>query len=526
MIIRNQKKDRKALSVYAIVTGTLILMIIGTMGYFISRIFLAEAQVQIPLPPPTSPPLSCTGCHDFQAGLFTNYAHHHPNAIASAVPTDMVTKVKAIRQDCCACHNYLLNHSRGIVLLKDPDPLDAYPYNGDPVLTNTFCLSCHDLPNNPANPPVWFSVNGIVSPGRIIAPLWSLPCAHALNPRRNLRCLDCHKYHGSVFKSMLLLDQPQLCYMNGCHPEKAVEFDILNPSHHHVEGVLLGGVPTNVIACCDCHNPHHDTRKYPISDPYSKADLYPAVPKSQTTAPIISGLTGLPVSGLPFFVGNTNAAGVPAVDLFCLECHAPDIFLPPNPPWPGAPNISYEINNKYYALGFTTSNFFYPHRHLIGSPCGACHIVKAGIRPSNTLNGHFTHMKNASCTYCHDPHGTLGTFVGGTVSGIIGRQRGHLLKDWLLADSTAVNQLPYGGGYLGAGIYASTTITKVDGASSCFINDPLGGCHDITHIHKTGVISTNAVCNRVPCHLTFTPLLLRQGQKTGETDTVAPAPPK
>jgi len=132
--------------------------------------------------------------------------------------------------------------------------------------------------------------------------------------------------------------------------------------------------------------------------------------------------------------------------------------------------------------------------------------------PQNTLNGHFTHLQNASCTYCHDPHGTMGTFVGSTVSGIIGTQRGHLLKDWLLADSTAVNPLPDGGGYLGAGIYSAgggtAAITKVDGASSCFINDPLGGCHDITHIHKPAVINTNAACNRVPCHQTFTPLLL------------------
>jgi hypothetical protein len=320
------------------------------------------------------------------------------------------------------------------------------------------------------------------------------------------------------------------CYKNACHPEKAIEFDPLNPSHHHVEGVWIEDILTDVIACWDCHNPRHNTIKTILKEGYlinhySKADLYPAVPLPEATLPIISGLTGLPVSGLPFFVGNTNATGVPAVDLFCLECHAPDIFVPPNPPWPGAPNISFEINNKYYALGFTTSNFFYPHQHLVGSPCSACHITKAGLRPMNTLNGHFTHLKNASCTYCHDPHGTLGSFVGGTVSGIIGTQRGHLLKDWLLADSTAVSQLPYGGGYLGAGIYSSTTITKVDGASSCFINDPLGGCHDITHIHKSGVIKTNAVCNGVPCHLTFTSFLLHD-ETSEERDTIAPAPPR
>ena len=519
-----QGKSRNFKRIKEILLSVFILLAIGIAGYLLSLVLFVEAQVQVTLPPPTSPPLSCTGCHDFQASLFTNFAYHHPNAIAFPGPVDMVTKVKAIRQDCCACHNYLINHTGGIVMLKDPDPIDAFPYNGDPVLTNNLCLSCHDQPDGP----VWFSVNGRVSPGHVIAPLWCLPCAHALNPRRNLRCLDCHKYHGSGFKSMLLLDQPQLCYMNGCHPEKALEFDPLNPSHHHVEGVLLGGVPTNVIECCDCHNPHHDTTMeagHPISDPYSKADLYPVVPLPQVTAPII-GINGLPIAGPPFFVGSTNAAGVPVADLFCLECHAPDIFVPPNLPWPGAPNISFEINSKYYDPLYTVSNFFYPHRHTIVASCSKCHTNKSGTLPRNTLNGHYTHLKNASCTYCHDPHGTLGTFVGGTTAGIIGTQRGHLLKDWLLVDSTTVNPLPYGGGYWGRGVYSTTAINGVDGASSCFANDPLGGCHDITHIHNQK-IRLDSVCNLYPCHVTFTPLLLRKGANVEEgIDTLAPASPK
>ena len=505
-----------------------IFVSLSILGYQMLHSIFAEAQIA--LPPPTSPPLSCTGCHDFQASLFTRFPDHHPNAIASSTPTDMVTKVKAIRQDCCSCHNYLINHTRGIVMLKDPDPLDAYPYNGDPIQTNNFCLSCHDLPTDPVNPPVWFSVNGTVSPGKIIAPLWSLPCGHAVNKRKNLRCLDCHKYHGSNFKSMLQLEQPRLCYMNGCHPEKAAEFDPGNPSHHHVEGILLGGVPTKAISCCDCHNPHHDTTMengHPISDPYSKADLYPVVPVPQATLPII-GIAGTPISGTPFFVGNVNAAGVPAVDLFCLECHAPDIFTPPNPPWPGAPNITFELNNKYYDSLLTASNFFYPHQHVIAGGCSTCHVNKTGTIPRHIINGHYTHLKNASCTYCHDPHGTLGTFLGTTTTGIVGVQRGHILKDWLLANSAAVSPLPGGGGYQAPGTPAgpTTILASVNGASSCAINDPVGGCHDLTHIHNPLKIKTTITCNTTSCHLTFTPLLLRKGETSEKRDTVAPEPPK
>ncbi|MEW5800799.1 MAG: cytochrome c3 family protein [bacterium] len=525
-------KNRTFKRVVTLLVSITLFVGTGFLGYQIFHSLFVEAQV--PLPPPTSPPLSCTGCHDFQASLFTNFLDHHPNAVASQTQTDMVTKVKAIRQDCCACHNYLINHTRGIVMLKDPDPGDAYPYNGDPVQTNNFCLSCHDLPTDSTNPPIWFSVNGIVSPGRIIAPLWSLPCGHAVNRRRNLRCLDCHKYHGSNFKSMLQLEQPRLCYMNGCHPEKADEFNPLNPSHHHVEGVLLGGVPTNVIACCDCHNPHHDTtmeNKHPVSDPYSKADLYPVAPEPQVTLPVFNttvGLTGFLISGVPFYAGNVNAAGTPAVDLFCMECHAPDIFIPPNPPWPGAPNISYELMNDEYDSLLTASNFFYPHQHVTAGACGGCHITKVGTKPYRILNGHSTHLKNASCTYCHDPHATFGTFVGSTVTGIVGVQRGHLLKDWLLADAAVVGPLPGGGGYQSPGTpaAATTVLASVNGASSCSINDPLGGCHDITHEHNSQIRDT-ITCNTTPCHLPFTPLLLRKGEE-GEIkkDTVAPEPPK
>lgn len=529
---------------------------LGAAGYYLSQTFFAEAQIQIPLPLPTNPPLSCTGCHDFQKGLFTSFPYHHPNAITykgELGPVDMISQIKAVRQDCCGCHNYLLNHTGGMVLLKDPDSLDGYPYNGDPVATNNFCLSCHDR----AEVSVGFSdyspsanefdsLSKIVRPWRVIAPQWSLPCGHSVNPRRSIRCLDCHKYHGSNFKGMLMLDQPQLCYMNGCHPEKAIEFDPANPSHHHIEGVILGGVPINIISCNDCHNPHHNTNLalgYVVSDPYSTLptdipsdsslpmDLYPVTPQALASSPPILNInTNSYISGVPFYINNTNAAGVPTDDLFCLECHAPDIFVPPNPSWPGAPNISFEIKTKYHDPLLTTSNFFYPHQHVVSGSCSTCHINKAGVRPYRVINGHFTHLKNASCTYCHDPHGTKGTYAGNNSLGVIGQQRGHLLREWLMVDRAAVNQLPYGGGYLAAGIYSAATITRVDGASSCFINlkEPAQGCHDLTHEHKPGVIKPLCVCNTTACHLSYsTPTtLLKQGETVDVGDRLPPAPPQ
>jgi len=582
-----QEKNKNFRRIKEILPIVCILLAIGISGYFLSLALFAEAQVSLPFP--TSPPLSCTGCHDFQARLFTELAYNHPNAISFPGPIDMVTQVIAVRQDCCACHNYQISHTGGIVMLKDPDPTDFFSYNGDPVQTNNFCLSCHDDPGKP----VGFNsinINSMVVPEDVVAPLWCLPCAHN---KIGLRCLDCHKYHGSAYKDMLKLNQPNLCYMNGCHPEKAIEFhhtyDPLNESHHHVEGVVvpgaLGPTTANIIDCCDCHNPHHNTTTYPISDPYSQqapfnTTLYPVMPFKKVTLPVETILppptaAGLPVSILntvqPFFVGETNAAGVPLADLFCLECHAPDIFIRPpdvSSAWLYAPNISYEIINKYWDPLKTTSNFFYSHGHKIFSKCSGCHIKFSKPPPAvEIINGHFTHMKNASCTYCHDPHGTPGTYAGGAnvnvggaiVGGILlpnqvsvqGIQRGHLLgeylspggevvKDfWLL--TTSVNLLPDGKGYLAEGVYPSaTSITSVDGASSCFANNrrnPLltaNGCHSISHIH-TGLTDDNVndapvdpycICNRVACHQPFTPLLARKGDKTEGGDTLAPAPPK
>jgi len=272
-------------------------------------------------------------------------------------------------------------------------------------------------------------------------------------------------------------------------------------------------------------------------------------------------------SGLPFFVGQTNSAGVPLADLFCLECHAPYIFIPPNPPWPlpdlqAAPDISFEITNKYYDSSKTVSNFFYAHGHQgIGSPCFICHSG-GGKAPTSSpiINGHFTHLKNASCTYCHDPHGTPGTYVGvatanvggAVVGGVLvpnildvqGIQRGHLLGEYLfpggelVKDSwlltTAVQPLPFGGGYFSQWGYPSFgNITNVQGASSCFVNNRLNpqladGCHSIQHLHTgpSKPVKLNSVCNRVACHQPFIPLLARKGDKTEGGDKLAPAPPK
>ena len=559
-----QKKD-KNLRIQKILPILIMIMAIGVSSYYLSSIFSVEAQT--PLPEVTSPPLSCTGCHDFQAMLFTTQPHHHPNALtAPPGAVDMVTLITAIRQDCCACHNYLLNHTRGVILLKDPDPTDHNFYDGNPYFSNNLCLGCHDLPYQP---PVFFSefsklpatvVNPIslsneVREWRMVAHQWEFS-EHNL---RGLRCLDCHKHHGSSFKGMLKEPQPQLCYRIECHPGKAIEFDINNPSHHRIEGVLLNGMPTNVISCCDCHNPHHNTSpiRKPISDPYSSIlifedmparnslpqSLYPVLPLPLVTKPVI-GINGFPVTDYPYFINSVNGAGTPLANLFCLECHAPDIFLPANPAWVGAPNISYEINYKYYSpptiltpgappVG-TVSNFYYSHGHKIGGSCSSCHSNKSGAIPPGILliNGHFTHFKNASCTYCHDPHGTIGTFLNAAAPipnllnfpvPLPAIQRGHLLSPWLLTQGVKV--LPYGGGYTeitGIG-YTAASITQVAGANSCFANDPSNGCHSITRIHNPLKIKPLISCNTVPCHLKFAAGALRQGE---QNDSLPPGQPQ
>jgi predicted CXXCH cytochrome family protein len=473
-------------------------------------------------PQRTSPPISCAGCHDFQAKLFKDYPSHHPNNLTLNLQTDIWTKAKTIREDCKACHLFdPQRHTRGVVLLKDPDPGDTFSYNGDLMNKKNLCLSCHDKPKDPTKPVMYFSVGNYPQE---IASKW-VASAHGTSTIPNTQilidCLDCHKYHGSAFSGLRKLVDEDLCYT--CHDDKQKEFDPGFTSHHHLEPIFLDMQFQDVLDCTDCHNPHIITLQRPITRPSLPTELYQILPTGVATATITNTSTGLLVSGTPYYTGQINDVSTPLNNLFCMECHAPNLFTETRPAWPGAPNISYELTNKNQASPGTVSNFYFAHNHFETKPCDDCHTTGGGGGGGGgggstttiinfTFNGHYTHKDNASCTYCHDPHGTKGTYTGPTESVITGVQRGHLLKSWLLADSRYASPVPAYGGYK----------ALQNGAVSCLANDPLNSCHDVTFIHESTVkpLLTDNSCNTTKCHDTFVAVLGRINE-----DRVAPEPP-
>ncbi|MGA1867019.1 MAG: cytochrome c3 family protein [bacterium] len=472
----------------------------------------------------SAPLISCIDCHKSQGQRFKRLVSHHPNIISSGVQMEYSLFISLSRADCTICHLYdPKSHTKGLKLLIDPDPTDPFIFNAQSPNTNNLCLSCHDTVSEQTR---FFSTGD--SPPEI-ASMWMSGAVHNNPP---IECKNCHNPHGSVQPSLQIKEEEMICY--NCHADMISKFDALASSGHRVEGVDLAGIPTDILNCADCHNPHLITASSSLSNPFSPRSLYLQFPFKLATEALIDPLVpGRILSGNAYYLGNVaDAEGVPLANQFCLECHAPLLLVPPRPVWQGAVDISFELLNKYWDPLKTISNFHYNHDHD-ESRCSTCHESFPSFTRTFTreINGHFTHNDNASCTYCHDPHGSKGSFVGegiintlyeGESPGpVIGIQRGHLLPDWILVNSANVEPLPYNDmGY--------KSLTK-NGARSCFINDPLHRCHDVSYRHAPIIKDIEfgpeamASCNTMTCHSSFTPAVANNNGIL--IDRIAPAPP-
>jgi predicted CXXCH cytochrome family protein len=395
-------------------------------------------------------------------------------------PTCGIVDTTSAAINCLACHlKHGSSSSSNLIGYKGND---SSTYRG-----NGLCYACHKAGGD-APPSGYFvgkteyelSAHG--SDSNVLWPGGEYGSSYpAQSAGKEKQCVNCHNPHGEMdddsqgniypklcveqtFTTSSPSDGGDLCFT--CHDstgpasDKKTEFSYTD-SHHPIEN----GNPT----CNNCHNPHlSDSNTTPhrvIVDPDDVTTLYPLadVPNPDDTS-------------TPY----------PDTEVFCMDCH--------DGSWPGAPDISYELNNRTYDPSRTVSNFWYHHDHQPNRQCRRCHSGGGTAPFERIFNGHYTHAKvggtgntdqNASCTYCHDPHGTPGTDPSGV-------QRGKMLKSWI-----KVNAFPYEG--------TSEWNGRSGGSSpiSCSLNDPTGACHNVTYIHNNKRDASNSGCSRTDCHSSF-----------------------
>ena len=252
----------------------------------------------------------------------------------------------------------------------------------------------------------------------------------------NLKCTDCHEYHGSTnngLRKNAKGDEETFCY--SCHSNPANSQSGINiqakftgtGSRHKVDASeqAADGSGGSKVECENCHNPHVVTRMNPvvgITDP----DV--AVQPDSTFCIGCHDSSGAKGVKFPGFANGTSApewdnstgkwnkydksayAGSQHDALggvLCKNCHDPH----------GSPNSALLLQNISSTSGISVT--FGVHSTIRGKRkeelgvnkvCSACH--KGAMGAYNGFAG-FTgltfgknHGVDKNCTYCHNPHGT------------------------------------------------------------------------------------------------------------------------
>jgi len=264
--------------------------------------------------------------------------------------------------DCLVCH-FMSGHTKGTVLLSDPDNGAATTYAFSPVDTGAigpFCLHCHDADGAAAGGGLKPFSDG-ATPPVVSGTLWDAS-AHAKNSvpgsPSGLSCFGdgqangCHaNAHGSDAEKLLAApadtSMSEFCYK--CHTEGKVQNNAISGAaladdiqqafglgarHDPGSSITIEGKVYD-LECTTCHNPHVVSGKHQDTGagvtPVTRPEFSdPAVnPRAMGKTPWGDG----PGEKMDDFAGsgtyrtpNGDALGgdsMPDYVTFCLDCHGP-----------------------------------------------------------------------------------------------------------------------------------------------------------------------------------------------------------
>lgn len=199
------------------------------------------------------------------------------------------------------------------------------------------------------------------------------------------QCLSCHSGHQSDYKSLVVEEEPYLCFR--CHQEKEDDLELANVHPVFEEG------------CLDCHSPHSSPAKYMLTSTDNELcyKCHEDVKTEVNTAKIVHK----PLTQ----------------DGMCVSCHSPHAGELTSLLFSKQPNLCFSchsenINNKekYIDIYARLSKEFV-HKPLLEDPCTDCHLPHIS-EYNNLLSGAFPKgnytkpiIENfAMCFKCHDSH--------------------------------------------------------------------------------------------------------------------------
>lgn len=395
----------------------------------------------------------CTACHDepqpgagYRRQVVENNGdgngdfvkpYHHVN--------DGSGQESVTPADCAQCHDQSFHQSwpEPQVFLLDPDGGPAVVYTGAPGgMATDFCAHCHDADGRGGDLQPFSSGNTPAD----VARWWMLPAKHDV-AALGAKCLDCHANgHGGDNPQMLVELEEVQCL--DCHAAsfgiadiagefaKAYVHPIAAQSLVHELGEDPLAMPRHV-ECVDCHNPHAANLDLTAAAPATPGGMLgvggidgdgnvvaeaangfevcykchaatnpgaPAFPRQDSESDVAVEFDPLRASfhpieahgkypNPPSLIGGWTEASI----MRCEDCHAGDGGIA----GPHGSSRRWILKARYDTADPA------PESAAAYALCYGCHS-RTSILGNQSFELHRYHVlgENASCSVCHDGHGS------------------------------------------------------------------------------------------------------------------------